>query len=118
MHQGASRSRTGRSVSSSTAASSPGTEPSYERAVRLLLGVGFAMAEVMTVITALENLVLGSALDLAAPETMWELPDDTTTPRLAEALAAVGTGRADAAFELALGAFIGHCRALLDAKEE
>lgn len=89
----------------------------YERAVRLLLGVGFAMAEVMAVITALENLVLGSALDLAAPETMWELPDDTTTPRLAEALAAVGTGRADAAFELALGAFIGHARALLDAKE-
>lgn len=89
----------------------------YEHAVRLLLGVGFAMAEVMTVITALENLLLGSALDLAAPETMWELPDDNTTPRLAEALAAVGTGRADAAFEPALGAFIGHCRTLLEATE-
>ncbi|WP_438948576.1 hypothetical protein [Streptomyces atratus] len=38
-------------------------------------------------------------------------------PRLAEALAAVGTGRADAAFELALGAFIGHCRARLDAED-
>ncbi|MFE3899307.1 TetR/AcrR family transcriptional regulator C-terminal domain-containing protein [Streptomyces sp. NPDC059153] len=89
----------------------------YESAIRLLLDAGFAMTEVMTVITALENLVLGSALDLAAPETMWELPDDITTPRLAEALAAVGTGRADAAFELALSAFIGHCRALLDAED-
>ncbi|GGV78509.1 tetracycline repressor, C-all-alpha domain protein [Streptomyces gelaticus] len=89
----------------------------YERAVRLLLGVGFALPEVMAVITALENLVLGSALDLAAPETMWELPDDTATPHLAQALATVGRGRADAAFELALGAFIGHCRGLQAAKE-
>ncbi|MEU3652775.1 TetR/AcrR family transcriptional regulator C-terminal domain-containing protein [Streptomyces sp. NPDC032161] len=87
----------------------------YEHAVRLLTGVGFATAEVMAVITALENLVLGSALDLAAPEAMWELPDESATPRLARALAAVGPGRADAAFELALGAFIGHCRALLAA---
>ena len=87
----------------------------YERAVRLLEGVGFAVTEVMAVITALENLVLGSALDLAAPEAMWEPPDDSVTPRLARALAAVGAGRADAAFELALEAFIGHCRALLDA---
>ncbi|MFF9072855.1 TetR/AcrR family transcriptional regulator C-terminal domain-containing protein [Streptomyces sp. NPDC014735] len=87
----------------------------YEHAVRLLTGVGFATAEVMAVITALENLVLGSALDLAAPEAMWELPDESATPRLARALAAVGPGRADAAFELALEAFIGHCRALLAA---
>ncbi|WP_299536162.1 TetR/AcrR family transcriptional regulator [uncultured Streptomyces sp.] len=95
----------------------------YERAVRLLLGVGFAKAEVMTVITALENLVLGSALDLAAPETMWELPDDTTTPLLAEALAVAGEGagpgarRADAAFDLALEAFVRHCRDRLHTAE-
>ncbi|WP_411078725.1 TetR/AcrR family transcriptional regulator [Streptomyces sp. cmx-18-6] len=83
----------------------------YERAVRLLLEVGFPVAEVMTVITALENLVLGSALDLAAPDTMWELPPDSPdTEKLAEALAAVGSRRADAAFELALGAFTDHCR--------
>ncbi|MFF3780327.1 hypothetical protein [Streptomyces sp. NPDC001933] len=31
--------------------------------------------------------------------------------------ASIRPGRADAAFELALGAFIGHARALLDAKE-
>lgn len=66
----------------------------------------------MLVIIALENLVLGSALDLAAPETMWELPDDTTTPRLAAALDAVGEGRADRAFELALDGFLAHARAL------
>lgn len=73
--------------------------------------MAFPVAEVMTVITALENLVLGSALDLAAPETMWELPQDSSgTKSLAEALAATGPRRADAAFELALKAFVDHCR--------
>ncbi|WP_328909826.1 TetR/AcrR family transcriptional regulator C-terminal domain-containing protein [Streptomyces sp. NBC_00234] len=82
----------------------------YEQAVRLLLGVGFPITEVMAVITALENLVLGSALDLAAPETMWEPADAAATPRLTEALAAMGPARADAAFEMALEAFMAHCR--------
>ncbi|MET9374990.1 TetR/AcrR family transcriptional regulator C-terminal domain-containing protein [Streptomyces sp. NPDC002992] len=86
----------------------------YERAVARLLAVGFDNADVMTVIIALENLVLGSALDLAAPDTMWELPDETTTPRLAEALVAVGPARADAAFDLALVAFLAHCRGMLE----
>ncbi|GAA5000880.1 TetR/AcrR family transcriptional regulator C-terminal domain-containing protein [Streptomyces siamensis] len=84
----------------------------YERAVTLLLDAGFALPDVMPVIIALENLVLGSALDLAAPEAMWELPDDTATPRLAAALDAVGEGRADRAFDLALEAFLAHARAL------
>ncbi|MGW6569885.1 TetR/AcrR family transcriptional regulator [Streptomyces sp. NPDC054975] len=86
----------------------------YERAVTVLLGVGFANADVMTVIVALENMVLGSALDLAAPVAMWELPDEATTPRLAEALAALGPARAETAFDLALEAFVAHCRALLE----
>ncbi|MFJ9569986.1 TetR/AcrR family transcriptional regulator [Streptomyces bacillaris] len=83
----------------------------YEHAVRLLLETGFPVARVMTVITALENLVLGSALDLAAPETMWELPQDSPeTTKLSEALAATPPRRADTAFELALEAFVAHCR--------
>jgi len=65
----------------------------YERAVTLLLEAGFAPGDVMPLIIALENLVLGSALDLAAPETMWVLTETTPTPRLAEALAATGEGR-------------------------
>ncbi|GHF39700.1 TetR/AcrR family transcriptional regulator [Streptomyces griseosporeus] len=86
----------------------------YERAVTLLGDAGFATEAVMPVIVALENLVLGSALDLAAPEAMWELREDTPTPRLAEALAAVGEGRADRAFEVALTGFMDHARALLE----
>jgi AcrR family transcriptional regulator len=98
-------------------ATSPVREPrvltTYERAVGLLLDAGFPMSSVMAMITGLENLVLGSALDMAAPETMWELSENGDTPRLAQALAASGAGRAEAAFELALAGFMDHCRRLL-----
>jgi AcrR family transcriptional regulator len=84
----------------------------YERGVAVLLESGFALESVMPVITAMGNIVLGSALDLAAPEAMWQ--PDGTTPLLAQALAAVeGAGRADQAFEIALAAFLDHVRALV-----
>ncbi|MFH8342409.1 TetR/AcrR family transcriptional regulator [Streptomyces sp. AM6-12] len=84
----------------------------YERAVTRLLDAGFESAGIMALITALENLVLGSALDLAAPETMWELPDRAATPHLAAALAAAGDHRADRAFEVGLSAVLNHARTL------
>ncbi|MFI7008202.1 TetR/AcrR family transcriptional regulator C-terminal domain-containing protein [Streptomyces sp. NPDC050145] len=86
----------------------------YELAVRVLLDAGFALRDVMPLIIALENTVLGSALDLAAPEAMWELPDEVETPLLQQALAALPESRADASFELALTAFIEHCRTMLE----
>lgn len=52
----------------------------YERAVALLLGAGFPLDSVMAVLTALEDLILGSALDLAAPEAMWHPATDGPTP--------------------------------------
>ncbi|MEV7520724.1 TetR/AcrR family transcriptional regulator C-terminal domain-containing protein [Streptomyces sp. NPDC091371] len=83
----------------------------YEHAVALLREAGFAEPDVMPLLTALENLILGSALDLAAPEAMWE--PTAQTPLLAGALAAVGPGRrADAAFDLALAAFLAYARTL------
>ncbi|MDH6454835.1 MULTISPECIES: TetR/AcrR family transcriptional regulator C-terminal domain-containing protein [unclassified Streptomyces] len=87
----------------------------YERAVTLLLDAGFPAHEVMPVIVALENLVLGSALDLAAPEAMWEIADGAATPRLAAALAAVGDNRADRAFDFLLEGFLEHTRRRLAA---
>ncbi|MFB7515890.1 TetR/AcrR family transcriptional regulator [Streptomyces sp. NPDC056144] len=85
----------------------------YEQAVGRLLDAGFALPDVMPVIIALENIVLGSALDMAAPETMWE-PDEKATPRLALALAALAEGRTDQAFELALTGYLTRVRALLE----
>jgi AcrR family transcriptional regulator len=87
----------------------------YELAVRVLLDAGFALRDVMPLVIALENTVLGSALDLAAPEAMWELTDEVETPLLQQALAALPESRADASFELALAAFVEHCRRMLDA---
>jgi hypothetical protein len=52
----------------------------YERAVTPLLDAGLAPTDVMPLLTALENLVLGSTLDLAAPETMCELTASAPTP--------------------------------------
>ncbi|MFC9594722.1 TetR/AcrR family transcriptional regulator [Streptomyces sp. NPDC056944] len=89
----------------------------YERAVGRLLDAGFALADVMPVIIALENVVLGSALDMAAPEAMWELADETATPQLARALGAAPESRSDQAFELALGGYLERVRALLDADQ-
>lgn len=86
----------------------------YEKAVRALLEAGFALRDVLTVITAVENVVLGSALDLAAPDAMWELSDESRTPELARALAAAPAGQTDAAFELALGACVERFRQLLE----
>ncbi|AZK93784.1 MULTISPECIES: TetR/AcrR family transcriptional regulator [Streptomyces] len=87
----------------------------YERAVGVLLAAGFPQGEVMKVIIALENLILGSALDLAAPQPMWVLADESKTPKLAGALAASpAAGRADAAFELALGGCLVRLAALRD----
>ncbi|WP_426363552.1 TetR/AcrR family transcriptional regulator [Streptomyces sp. E-08] len=89
----------------------------YERAVGRLLDAGFALADVMPVIIALENVVLGSALDMAAPEAMWELADETATPQLARALGAAPESRSDQAFELALAGYLEHVRTLLDADQ-
>ncbi|MCZ4609890.1 TetR/AcrR family transcriptional regulator C-terminal domain-containing protein [Streptomyces sp. Lzd4kr] len=88
----------------------------YERAATLLLDAGFRTADVMPVIIALENMVLGSALDLAAPEAMWEIADVSATPRLAEALAALGDSRSDRSFHLALEGFLAHARRTLEAR--
>jgi hypothetical protein len=76
----------------------------YERLAALLLEIGIPAGDVMALLTAVENFILGSALDLAAPEIMWDIPDGVEAPHLTEALAAqpAGTRRADRAFELGL----------------
>ncbi|MFE1909285.1 hypothetical protein ACFW96_37295 [Streptomyces gardneri] len=64
----------------------------------------------MPVIISLENLILGSAFDRAAPETKWELADEAATPRMARALGANPEGRVDQAFELALTGYFSPAR--------
>ncbi|POX40581.1 TetR family transcriptional regulator [Streptomyces sp. Ru73] len=85
----------------------------YETVAGLLLAAGFDPALVLPVITGLDNIVLGSALDMSAPDTMWDVSGGTEAPRLAAAQAATGAARADRAFDLTLAAFLEHCRELL-----
>lgn len=83
---------------------SPEVLRAYDRMVVLLVDAGFPMPRAMEVLTALESFVIGSALDLAAPEVMWEIPDGVTASHLAEALAFQrdAAHRAEAAFDSGL----------------
>jgi len=94
---------------------SPAVITAYERMATVLAEAGFPHEDVIAVLTALENFILGSALDLAAPAVMWEVPDGVDAPGLTSFLAAApqGTDRADRAFELGLQSLLGGFRALL-----
>ena len=73
----------------------------YDRMVCRLREAGIPAEQTMTILTALDSFVIGSALDLAAPDVMWEVPDGVDAAALTAALAAqpVGHKRADDAFE-------------------
>jgi AcrR family transcriptional regulator len=86
----------------------------YEQVAGLLLDAGFAPEAVMPVITGLDNIVLGSALDMSAPEAMWVVGEEAEAPRLAAAQAATGPARADLAFDLTLAGFLDHCRGMIE----
>lgn len=72
---------------------------------------GFSPRRTLEAITVIDNYVLGSALDVAAPEEVWA-PDDGANPALAAALKE-GLGypdRADDAFNFGLDIIMGGLR--------
>ncbi|HJQ06268.1 MAG TPA: TetR/AcrR family transcriptional regulator C-terminal domain-containing protein [Nocardioides sp.] len=73
----------------------------YDRMIVRLTDAGIPVTSAMQVLNAVDNFVIGSALDLAAPEVMWEIPEGVEAPALAAALAAQPRDhrRADDAFE-------------------
>lgn len=89
---------------STTTVRSPHVLAAYDRMVMLLEDIGIPVDRAMEVLTAMDSFVIGSALDLAAPEVMWEVPDGVDAPRLAAALAGQRdtAHRAEAAFEVGL----------------
>ncbi|MFD5393317.1 TetR/AcrR family transcriptional regulator C-terminal domain-containing protein [Streptomyces sp. NPDC127097] len=83
----------------------------YERVIAMLHEAGFPERDSLAMVTALENFIIGSALDLAAPPVMWEIPEAAEAPELAKALEAVPRDaeraeRADRAFEAGLAALL------------
>lgn len=75
----------------------------YNALAVTLTRAGFGPAETLHIITLIDNFVLGSALDAAAPETPWGTSPEVG-PEFAAALATGDNrqGRADEAFEFGL----------------
>lgn len=64
---------------------------------------GFLAADILAAITTLDSFVLGSALDLAAPEDVWAVvPEANDAMRAALATSVPNPERADIAFEFGL----------------
>ncbi|GAA1406861.1 tetracycline repressor, C-all-alpha domain protein [Glutamicibacter uratoxydans] len=59
----------------------------YDALAEAFAQAGFAPEQRLQVITIVDSFVLGSALDAAAPEQVWEA-DDTSSPQFKEALEA------------------------------
>ena len=85
----------------------------YEAVIAKLGDAGWPDTHAVTVLVALESFVLGSALDLSAPDDMLDPGPRDDVPRFSSAyraraalLAETGTRPADASFELGLRALI------------
>lgn len=103
-----------------TTVRSPEVIAAYDKMVVHLTDNGIPLERVMTILTALESFAIGSALDLAAPEVMWEIPEGVDAPRLAEALRGQhdARGRAEQAFERGLDQLLAGIAEEIEARRE
>lgn len=86
----------------------------YERFCEVLGDAGFGAPELLDAITAIDTLALGSALDLAAPDEVWDRTTMGPLMRAAIDAAASGRARADQSFEFGLRILLDGFRARLD----
>lgn len=89
----------------------------YDRIAGVIGRAGIATADILSVITVLDNYALGSALDRAAPDVVWSV-EGATRPHLSAAVAGTqsGVARADEAFEYGLQILIDGLAARLTAR--
>jgi AcrR family transcriptional regulator len=87
--------------------SSPEVMGMYEELAETLSAVGVREGQLLDVITMCDSVVLGAALDLAAPAEVWAV-DQARSPALIAAIQHAGSGRqrSDRAFDLALDILI------------
>ncbi|ATQ29266.1 TetR family transcriptional regulator [Rhodococcus ruber] len=75
----------------------------YNALAQAFTDAGFTPAQVLHAVTTVDSFVLGSALDLAAPEVVWaNVPETGDAMRAALQTAGPNPQRADAAFEFGL----------------
>ena len=95
--------------------SSPEVMGVYDELAETLSGAGVPVGQLLDVITMCDSVVLGAALDLAAPDPGWDV-DQAHSPALIAAIEQAGSGRerSDRAFELALDLLVAGIAALVD----
>ncbi len=83
--------------------SAPDVMRIYDHLAAILTSAGLTTTRLLDVITVLDNFVIGAALDLVAPNDVWDAAQ-AQHPALVAAIEAGGAGRerADRAFELGL----------------
>ena len=95
--------------------SSPEVMGMYGELAETLSAAGVQDGQLLDVITMCDSVVLGAALDLAAPAEVWAV-DQARSPALIAAIQQAGSGRqrADRAFDLALDILIAGIASLTD----
>jgi AcrR family transcriptional regulator len=88
--------------------SAPDVMRIYDDLARVLSAAGIQEGRLLDVITVLDSFVIGSALDLVAPDEVWDA-DQAEAPELVRAIrsATPGRTRADRAFELGIDLLLG-----------
>jgi len=94
---------------------SPEVMGMYDELAQTLADAGVAEDQLLDVITMCDSVVLGAALDLAAPDQVWDVSHAHSRALIA-AIEQAGSGRerSDRAFELALDLLLSGIAALID----
>jgi AcrR family transcriptional regulator len=95
--------------------SAPDVMRIYDDIARILSTAGLPATRLLDVITVLDSFVIGSALDLVAPDEVWDA-EQAHSVELQDAIrsADVGRARADRAFELGLNLLLDGLTQLTD----
>jgi AcrR family transcriptional regulator len=93
--------------------SAPDAMRVYDDVATILSAAGLPAERLLDTITVLDSFVIGSALDLVAPDEVWDA-DHARSPQLQRAIRSADSGRtrADRAFELGLDLILGGLAAL------
>jgi AcrR family transcriptional regulator len=95
--------------------SSPEVMAMYDELAETLSAAGVPDSQLLDVVTMCDSIVLGAALDLAAPDEVWAV-DQARSPALIAAIQQAGSGRerSDRAFELALDILVAGVASMVD----
>jgi len=97
--------------------SSPEVMAMYDELAETLDVAGVPAGNLLDVITMCDSVVLGAALDIAAPDLGWDV-DRARSPALVAAIQQAGTGRerSDRAFDLALDLLLAGIAGLVESR--